>query len=113
MDDERARTLLAAERSRVEELLRQTAHAGSDDRDEANEGGDMADPAQRLTAEQGDDAVTEGLNLRLRAIESAELRLAAGNYGYSIRSGTPIPDARLEADPAAELTVEEAQSASE
>jgi DnaK suppressor protein len=71
----------------------------------------MADPAERLTAEQGDDAVEEGLRRRLRALEAAERRLEAGNYGYSIRSGQPIPDARLEADPAAELTVEEAESA--
>ena len=108
MDDERARALLTAERIRVEGLLAGTSRAGLDDRDEANAGGDMADPAQRLTAEQGDDAVEEGLQARLRAIEAAELRLAAGNYGRSIRSGLPIPDARLEADPAAELTVEEA-----
>jgi DnaK suppressor protein len=108
MDDERALELLLAERTRVEGLLAGTARAGLDDRDEANARGDMADPAQRLTAEQGDDAVEEGLQARLRAIEAAELRLAAGNYGRSIRSGLPIPDDRLEADPAAELTVEEA-----
>ena len=111
MDDERARALLTAERIRVEGLLAGTSRAGLDDRDEANAGGDMADPAQRLTAEQGDDAVQEGLQARLRAIEAAELRLAAGNYGRSIRSGLPIPDDRLEADPAAELTIEEAQDA--
>jgi DnaK suppressor protein len=110
MDDERARELLLAERIRVEGLLAGTSRAGLDDRDEANAPGDMADPAQRLTAEQGDDAVEEGLRARLRAIEAAELRLAAGNYGRSIRSGLPIPDARLEADPAAELTVEEASA---
>jgi DnaK suppressor protein len=108
MDDERARALLTAERIRVEGLLSGTTRAGLDDRDEANAGGDMADPAQRLTAEQGDDAVAEGLQARLRAIDAAERRLAAGNYGRSIRSGLPIPDDRLEADPAAELTVEEA-----
>jgi DnaK suppressor protein len=108
MDDERARELLLAERIRVEGLLAGTSRAGLDDRDEANARGDMADPAQRLTAEQGDDAVEEGLQARLRAIEAAELRLAAGNYGRSIRSGLPIPDDRLEADPTAELTVEEA-----
>jgi len=108
MDDERARELLLAERTRVEGLLAGTGRAGSDDRDEANARGDMADPAQRLTAEQGDDAVQEGLQVRLRAIEAAELRLAAGNYGRSIRSGAPIPDERLEADPTAELTVDEA-----
>ena len=111
MDDERARALLTAERIRVEGLLAGTSRAGLDDRDEANAGGDMADPAQRLTAEQGDDAVAEGLQARLRAIEAAERRLAAGNYGRSIRSGLPIPDDRLEADPAAELTVEEAAEA--
>ena len=110
MDDERARELLLAERIRVEGLLAGTSRAGLDDRDEANAPGDMADPAQRLTAEQGDVAVEEGLRARLRAIEAAELRLAAGNYGRSIRSGLPIPDERLEADPAAELTVEEASA---
>ena len=110
MDDEKARALLTAERTRVEGLLAGTSRAGQDDRDEANAGGDMADPAQRLTAEQGDDAVEEGLQARLRAIEAAELRLAAGNYGRSIRSGRPIPDDRLEADPAAELTVDEAEN---
>jgi DnaK suppressor protein len=110
MDDEQARKLLTAERVRVEGLLAGTSRAGQDDRDEANAGGDMADPAQRLTAEQGDDAVEEGLQARLRAIEAAELRLAAGNYGRSIRSGRPIPDDRLEADPAAELTVDEAEN---
>jgi DnaK suppressor protein len=111
MDNERARELLLAERIRVEGLLSQTSRAGLDDRDAANEHGDMADPAQRLTAEQGDDAVEEGLRARLRAIEGAELRLATGNYGRSIRSGLPIPDNRLEADPAAELTVDEAGDA--
>ena len=110
MDDEQARKLLTAERVRVEGLLAGTSRAGQDDRDEANAGGDMADPAQRRTAEQGDDAVEEGLQARLRAIEAAELRLAAGNYGRSIRSGRPIPDDRLEADPAAELTVDEAEN---
>jgi DnaK suppressor protein len=110
MDDERARELLSAERIRVEGLLSGTSRAGFDDRDEANARGDMADPAQRLTAEQGDDAVVEGLQARLRAIDAAELRLAAGNYGRSIRSGQPIPDERLEADPTAELTVDEASA---
>ena len=42
------------------------------------------------------------------ALDRAEQRLAAGSFGRSIRSGRPIPDERLEADPAAELTVEEA-----
>ena len=46
---------------------------------------------------------------RLAALERAEARLAAGIYGRSVRSGRPIPDERLEADPLAELTVDEAR----
>ena len=109
MDDDRARTLLEAERSRVERLLGETVSAGQDDRDEANAGGDMADPAERLTAEEGDDAVSAGLRDRLAALDRAEQRLADGTFGRSVRSGAPIPDDRLEADPAAELTVEESR----
>jgi DnaK suppressor protein len=108
MDEERARTLVRAERTRVEGLLRDTVGAGRDDRAAANEGGDMTDPAERLTAEQGDDAVAAGLRLRLEALDRAERRLDEGTYGLSVRSGLPIPDDRLEADPAAELTVAEA-----
>ena len=108
MDTERARALLSAERTRVEGLLGQTERAGAEDRDEADAGGDMTDPAESLTAEQGDDAVAAGLEDRLAAIARAEERLDAGTYGYSIRSGQPIPEDRLEADPAAELTVDEA-----
>jgi DnaK suppressor protein len=110
MDDERARTRLQVERARVEALLADTTAAGSDDRAAANDGGDMADPAERLTAEEVDDAVVGGLRDRLEALERAERRLAEGTYGRSVRSGQPIPDDRLEADPAAELTVEEAQT---
>jgi DnaK suppressor protein len=108
MDIEHARALLSAERARVEGLLRVTKSAGQDDRNEANAGGDMSDPAERLTAEQGDDAVAAALEDRLDAIAEAEKRIDAGTYGYSIRSGQAIPDERLEADPAAELTVDEA-----
>jgi DnaK suppressor protein len=109
MNEERARALLQAERSRVQELLGQISGAGQDDRAAANEPGDRADPAQPLTAEQTDDAVAASLRERLAAIDRAEARIKAGTFGLSIRSGQPIPDERLEADPAAELTVEEAR----
>ena len=68
----------------------------------------MGDAAQPLQAEGVDDAVAESLRARLATIDRAEERLAGGTYGRSVRSGEPIPDERLEADPAAELTVEEA-----
>jgi DnaK suppressor protein len=107
MDEAHAATLLATERTRVEGLLAELRQARSEDRNAASGAGDIADPAQPLTEEQGDDAVAAGLQTRLAQIERAEARLASGTYGRSVRSGAPIPDERLEADPAAELTVEE------
>jgi DnaK suppressor protein len=62
-----------------------------------------------LVSEGTDDAVADALTQRLAAIGRAEQRLAAGTYGRSIASGELIPDERLDADPAAELTVDEAQ----
>jgi DnaK suppressor protein len=108
VEDARAKELLAAERRRVEQLLQEATEAGQENRSAANESGDMTDPAEPLTAEQLDDAVTAGLRDRLGAVERAEARLHEGTYGRSVRSGLRIPDERLEADPAAELTVEEA-----
>ena len=113
MDDARATTLLQTERRRVEQLIAEARQDAGSDRDAADqEGGDFADPAERLTAEGLDDALVVSLQARLDAIARAEGRLADGTYGRSVRSGAPIPDERLEADPAAELTVEEASSGS-
>jgi DnaK suppressor protein len=107
MDEARARQLLADERVRVEGLLRDLSEASDDDRAATRDTGDIADPAQPLTDEQGADAVAAGLRDRLATIERAEGRLANGTYGLSVQSGSAIPDDRLEADPAAELTVDE------
>ena len=109
MDVERARALLAAKRAEVQNLLAETQAAGRDDRSSEDEKGtDVADPAQSLTQQGMDDAIAESLSDRLAALDRAEQRLADGTYVRSVQSGKPIPDARLEADPAAELTVEEA-----
>lgn len=111
MDDARAKTLLATERERVAGLLSDTTSAGRADRAEANVSGSYDNAAERLTAEEGDDAIAASLRQRLAAIDRAERRLEAGTYGVSTRSGLPIEEDRLEADPAAELTAEEARSA--
>lgn len=108
MDEQRARALLEAERAEVLDLLKGAAAAGQADRESQMETGDIADAAQPLEAEAQDDAIEESLQNRLDALERALARLDGGTYGRSIRSGVPIPDERLEADPAAELTVEEA-----
>jgi DnaK suppressor protein len=54
-----------------------------------------------------DIALVADLRERLAAVERAEARIAAGTFGRSVDSGAAIPDARLEADPLAERTVEE------
>lgn len=81
--------------------------AGQEDREAAGGSGDIADPSEPLTAEEADDAIAAGLRARLDAVGRAEARLEAGTFGRSVRSNRPIPDERLEADPAAELTVAE------
>lgn len=111
MDEARARSLLAAKRAEVEQLLR---NVGVDEQQEfvaEQETGDFADRAEPLTAEGVDDAVLSELRARLNGVARAEQRLSEGRFGLSVRSGLPIPDNRLEADPTAELTVEEAEAA--
>src|SRR6516162_8516991 len=112
MDQDRARSLLIAERDEVRSLLKESEAAGQDDRvaEVESEAEDNADAALALTEEGQDDAVAESLRNRLEAIERALARLDNGTYGRSVRSGKPIPDERLEADPAAELTIEEARA---
>jgi DnaK suppressor protein len=111
MDQDRARALLQAQREEVQRLLGDTSEAGREDREAEQETGDYADPGPALAAEGVDDAVAASLRERLAAIGRAEQRLADGKYGLSIKSGRPIPDERLEFDPAAELTVDEAAKA--
>ena len=104
MDPERARELLAAERERIERELAEVQTDSGGDPDEVLDEGDQAtylDQAER------DQSREDTLREQLAALERAEQRLADGTYGLSVESGEPIPDARLEAVPTAELTVEE------
>jgi DnaK suppressor protein len=106
MDQARARALLAGERARLRRLLQ--ADGGEP---QAAEVGDEVDDADRRNAEETGLAVDQLLQARWAALQRAEARLAAGSYGRSVHSGQPIPDERLEADPLAELTVQEAAAA--
>jgi DnaK suppressor protein len=108
MEADEARARLRAERAEVTALLRDTESAGEQDREAEREIGDSADPGQPLASQGIDDAVAASLRDRLAALDRALQRLDEGTYGRSVRSGLPIPPARLDADPAAELTVEEA-----
>ncbi len=102
MDKARAQELLANERARLERLLRAEIAATAPDT------GDDVDDANWRIAEETGRAVSRSLRDRWSALERAEERLQRGIYGRSIASGRPIPDERLEADPLAELLVEEA-----
>jgi len=113
MDAERARSLLLTERDEVQGLIKDTEQSVQDSQvsEVDAEAGDIEDGAQPLTAEGEQDAIAVSLRSRLDAIERALHRLDEGTYGKSVSSGEPIPDERLEADPAAELTIEEARAA--
>ena len=108
MDLERARSLLTAERGHVQQQLADTRVAQAQEHEAEGETGDIADPAQSLTEQGVDDAVAAALRDRLAALDRALRRVDDGSYGRSVRSGVPISNERLQADPAAELTVEEA-----
>ena len=108
MDDEQARALLQEERAKVQRLLGRADAVGQADRQAVDQDAGSSDAAELLTSQGTDDALTADLEDRLATLDRAEQRLNAGTFGRSIRSGQIIPDERLEADPAAELTVEEA-----
>ena len=109
VDADTAKQRLQAERAEIKAMLPDSEAALDEDRSAENEQGDPDDRAQPLTAEGVDDSVSASLRDRLAALDRAEQRLSDGTYGLSIRSGVPIPDERLEADPAAELTIDEAR----
>jgi len=110
MTDEEAQALLSAESARVRKLLTSAEASGDLDRISHNSEISSSDAAQPLSAEGIDDAVAEALQQRLEALERAEKRLGAGDFGRSVLSGDVIPDERLRADPTAELTIEEARA---
>src|SRR3954453_13064139 len=105
MDIDRARELLAAERRRLEYALTQRAH--QDDGEESDPFYNPANLAADLYRDELNEGLADDLRAELTALQRAEQRLATGTCGLSIESGRPIPDARLEALPTAELTIEE------
>jgi RNA polymerase-binding transcription factor len=110
MDESRARALLRAERAEVAGLLEEAERAGDAERESVDSPGDFGDAGELLSEEAEGQAIVDDLRERIAAIDRALARLEAGTYGRSVISGKPIPDERLEADPAAELTVDEARA---
>jgi DnaK suppressor protein len=110
VDPERAAELLRTERSRIERAIVTREH--QDDAEEADEL-DPENLGSDLWQDEFDEGRRDDLEAQLAAVERAEERLAAGTYGVSVESGEPIPDARLEIFPTAELTVDEERAREE
>jgi DnaK suppressor protein len=105
MDAERARELLGREKLRIEQALAGLEREGPLESSDRREPGDQG--SEDLYQDELDEGRREDLRNELAAVERAEARLRDGTYGLSVESGQPIPDARLEALPTAERTIEE------
>jgi DnaK suppressor protein len=108
VNQQRARELVARERARIQASLAALTDEVRGDRNlNRQQAGESHEAGSALEAESVDLTLAAGLREQLAAVERAEERIALGTYGRSIESGGPIPDARLEAEPLAERTVEE------
>ena len=95
------RDQLQEERIRLREQLANLGHGEAElDFDE-----NFADSGQ-VTAERGEvEALSGQLSETLQDIEDALAKFDAGTYGACEACGQPIPEARLEAMPAARLCI--------
>lgn len=108
MDIELARQRLEHEHVSLHELLLSSAVHRVDEQAGARDALGASDTEESLTSQEEEDAVAAALRVRLIQVHGAIDRLAAGTYGHSLRSGDLISPERLDADPAAELTADEA-----
>jgi DnaK suppressor protein len=105
MDKARAKELLKVERERVEAALSRVRGEGRENSTEDAPAGDFNN--ENLYEDELAEGQEGDLQRRLDRVARAEERLAGGTFGLSVKSGEPIPDGRLEAEPLAELTVDE------
>jgi DnaK suppressor protein len=68
-----------------------------------------ADSAERMAIQENDEAQYHQNLKRLTQVQRALIRIDQGTYGYSEKSGKPIPRARLMEIPETTLTLEEAR----
>ena len=100
------RAQLEEERARIRGQLEQMGHFGTGM--SFDEG--FADSGQ-VTAERGEvEALANTLVETLTEVEDALEKFDAGTYGICEQCGEPIPEARLEAKPAARLCINCASS---
>jgi DnaK suppressor protein len=107
MDAKQARKLLREERQRIERELTELRSQTGGDGELSNVDQHTADAGTELFEDERAQSMIERLERELEAVDRAVKRVEDGTYGVSIESGEPIPDARLQAVPQAERTVEE------
>ena len=108
--------VLLDEKTRLEGEREQYAGPDRDDTEEgaagelsSNDLNDPADEATNLFDRERDQAAIENMDRMLAKVNRALAKIDEGTYGLSDIDGTPIPEARLEALPYANLTVEQAE----
>jgi RNA polymerase-binding transcription factor DksA len=96
---------LEEERERVRDQLSRLGHGTATDTDDLDFDENFADSGQ-VTAERGEvEALSGQLTETLQDIEDALAKFDAGTYGRCESCGQPIPEARLEAMPAARVCI--------
>jgi RNA polymerase-binding transcription factor DksA len=107
VDAKHANKLLREERQRIERELAELRSDVGGEGELSHVDQHPADAGTELFDQERVQSMIERLERELEAVERALKRVDDGTYGVSIESGEPIPDARLEAVPHAERTVEE------
>ena len=109
--------VLLDEKTRLETEREQYAGPDRDDTEEGAAGelsaadpNDPADEASNLFDRERDQAAIENMDRMLAKVTRALQKIDEGTYGLSDIDGTPIPEARLEALPYANLTVAQAEN---
>ena len=107
--------MLLDEKTRLEAEREQYAGPDRDDTEEgaagelsSNDLNDPADEATNLFDRERDQVAIENMDRMLAKVNRALAKIDEGTYGLSDIDGTPIPEARLEALPYANITVEQA-----
>ena len=114
MDESRARSILEAERRRLEEV-RDTFPPGDLSRDTQQEGVDEPASVDQHVADLGTEtferekaqSIMISTEAQLADVDRALGKLDDGRYGVCETCGNPIPDERLEARPAARYCLED------
>jgi RNA polymerase-binding transcription factor DksA len=100
------RDQLQEERDRVREQLARLGHGAADDRGASLDFDENFADSGQVTAERGEvEALSGQLAETLQDIEDALAKFDDGTYGQCESCGQRIPEARLEAMPAARLCI--------